>query len=61
MVKIDPTLNPLEVMVVADHLEKQGVTSYTLLPGNDCIWATHNLIHQYYIFSKGLLVDIQVD
>jgi len=48
-------------MVVADRLEKQGVKSYTLLPGNRCIWATHGLINEYYIFSKGLLVDIQID
>ena len=61
MIRIDPTLNPLEVLVVTERLERQGVKSYTLLPGNRCIWATYGLINEYYIFSKGLLVDIQID
>ena len=61
MNKIDPTLNPLEVIVVTEALAKKGVTHYTLAPGNDCIWASYNAVNEYYIFSKGLLVDIQVD
>jgi hypothetical protein len=61
MIRIDPNLNELEVLVVAEHLKNKGVESYTLLPGNRCIWATYGLINEYYIFSKGLLVDIQID
>ena len=61
MIRVDSRLNELEVMVVADHLEKKGVKSYELLQGNRCIWATYGLINEYYIFSKGQLVDIQID
>lgn len=61
MNKIDNTLNPLEVIVVTEALAKKGVTHYTLAPGNDCIWASYNAVNEYYIFAKGLLVDVQVD
>ena len=61
MINIDSTLNPLEVIVVAEALAKKNVTHYTLAPGNDCIWASYGFINEYYIFSKGHLVDIQVD
>ena len=61
MIRIDPTLNEFEVLVVAEHLEKKGVKSYSLLPGNRCIWATYGVINEYYIFAKGQLVDIQTD
>ena len=61
MVRIEPSLNPLEVMVVADRLEKKGITSYTLARGHDCIWAYYGFINEYYIFSSGHLVDIQID
>jgi hypothetical protein len=61
MIRIDPSLNELEVIVVADHLEKKGIKSYTLTEGNDCIWAYYGLINEYYIFKAGHLVDIQID
>jgi hypothetical protein len=61
MNKIDPSLNPLEVLVVTDRLDQRGIKSYTLKPGNDCIWAYYGPFNEYYIFSKGLLVDVQVD
>ena len=61
MISINPTLNELEVMVVAEHLEKRGVTHYTLAQGNDCIWAYYGQINEYYIFKDGYLVDIQID
>jgi hypothetical protein len=61
MVRIDERLNPLEVLLVVERLEKQGVKSYTLLPGNRCIWATYGYINEYYIFNEGKLVDIQID
>ena len=61
MLKIHPDLNPLEVLVVTEALAKKNVNHYTLLPGNECIWASYGLINEYYIFSKGHLVDIQVD
>ena len=61
MNKIDPRLNPLEVIVVAEALAKKGVKHYTLAPGNDCIWAYYGYINEYYIFSQGHLVDVQID
>jgi hypothetical protein len=61
MNKIDPSLNPLEVIVVAEALAKKNITHYSLLPGNDCVWASYNSINEYYIFAKGLLVDVQID
>ncbi len=61
MVSIHPKLNPLEVMVVCEELRKKGITSYTLTEGNNCIWAYYGHINEYYIFSKGQLVDVQID
>ena len=61
MISIDPTLNELEVMIVAERLKAQGVENYTLRRGNDCIWAYYGLINEYYIFKEGHLVDIQID
>jgi hypothetical protein len=61
MNRIDPTLNPLEVIIVAEELAKKGVKYYTLARGNDCIWAYYGYINEYYIFSQGLLVDVQID
>lgn len=61
MITIDPTLNELEVMVVAEKLKEKGVEHYTLRPGNGCIWAYYGYISEYYIFSKGHLIDIQID
>ncbi len=61
MVSIHPKLNPLEVMVVVEEMRKKGIEHYTLTEGNGCIWAYYGRINEYYIFSKGQLVDIQID
>ena len=61
MVRIDPKLNPLEVMIVGEHYERRGIKSYTLTEGNGCIWAYHGVINEYFIFRDGKLVDIQID
>jgi hypothetical protein len=61
MIQIDPSLNELEVLAVAGRLEQAGVKDYTLKQGNNCIWASHGRINEYYIFKNGYLVDIQVD
>ena len=58
---INPTLNPLEVMVVCEELKKKGITHYTLTEGNQCIWAYYGRINEYYIFRDGRLVDVQID
>ena len=63
--RIDPSLNPLEVLLVAEHYEIRGIEHYDLLPGNRCIWATRGSssipINEYFIFHGGKLVDIQID
>jgi hypothetical protein len=65
MVRIDSRLNPLEVMLVAEHYELRGIEHYELLPGNGCIWASRGSssrpINEYFIFSQGKLVDVQID
>jgi len=61
MIRIDPTLNELEVLVVAEYLKNKGVESYTLTQGNECIWAYYGVINEYYIFREGRLVDVQID
>ena len=61
MISINPELNPLEVMIVAERLKAQGVENYTLTQGNDCIWAYYGAINEYYIFKDGELVDVQID
>jgi hypothetical protein len=61
MITINPKLNELEVLVVADHLENKGIKSYTLTKGNNCIWAYYGQINEYYIFRDGQIVDIQID
>jgi len=61
MVSIDPSLNELEVLQVAERLERKGIASYTLTQGNDCIWAYYGQINEYYIFREGRLADVQID
>lgn len=61
MNRIDPSLNPLEVLVVAQHLERRGVRQYDMRPGRDCVWVSYNRLETYWIFEDGKLVDIQVD
>ena len=61
MITIDKTLNELEVMIVAEHLQNKGVENYTLTQGNDCNWAYYGQLNEYYIFRDGRLVDIQID
>ena len=61
MIEVRPGVNEFEAIVVMDHLQKKGVTHAVLTPGNDCVWAYYGVINEYYIFSKGLLVDIQID
>jgi hypothetical protein len=67
MVYIDNAdqMNPLEVMLVADYMEKRGEVNYSMRPGNDCIWVSSGSasvpINRYFIFKDGKMVDIQID
>jgi hypothetical protein len=47
--------------MVCEHYAQRGIKNYNLIPGNDCIWAYHGRINEYFIFRDGKLVDIQID
>ena len=65
MIRIDPDLNELEVLVVAEYYKERGIDHYSLYKGNGCIWGASGSssipINQYFIFRDGHLVDIQID
>jgi hypothetical protein len=61
MISIHPDLNLFEVMLVQEHYRKRGIKCYTLTKGNDCIWAYHGAINEYFIFRNGQIADIQID
>jgi hypothetical protein len=61
MKHIDPSLNPLEVMIIAERLAQDRVEHYTMRPGRDCVWVSYNRLETYWIFRAGRLVDIQID
>jgi hypothetical protein len=48
-------------MLVQEHYRKRGIKCYTLTKGNDCIWAYHGAINEYFIFRNGQIADIQID
>jgi len=61
MKRIDPSLNPLEVMIIAELLATDNIEHYTMRPGNDCVWVSYSQLETYWIFRQGKLVDIQID
>jgi hypothetical protein len=62
-ITINPSLNPLEVILVEDYMKKNHpkVTHYTMTEGNKCVWVYYSFINMYFIFRDGKLVDIQID
>ncbi len=55
-------MNELEMIQVADYMEKQYPTVlYTMTPGNDCIWVYFSFMNLYFIFRNGRIADVQVD
>lgn len=65
MIDVRPGINELELIVVLDKLKERGTKWATVMPGNDCVWVASGSsacpINEYFIFSKGRLVDIQID
>lgn len=61
MNSIDARLNPLEVILVREDLERRGYTTYNLALGNDCIWAQLNQFNLYYVFQNCKIVEVQTD
>jgi hypothetical protein len=62
-ITINPTLNPLEVILVEDWMKqnKPTVTAYTMTRGNDCIWVYWSYMNLYFIFNNGRIADVQID
>lgn len=62
-ISIHPRLNPLEVILVEEHMSKNSpnVAHYTMTEGNDCIWVYYGSMNLYYIFKDGRIHDIQID
>ena len=58
-------INEFELIVVMDKLKSRGTEWAQIRPGNDCVWVSTGSasvpINEYFIFSKGQLVDIQID
>lgn len=54
-------INELELLVVMEDLQKNGVDTASIYKGNGCIWVSRGLVNQYYIFRDGVHVDTQVD
>ena len=51
---------------VREDLERRGVTHAEMQPGaEDVIWVSkgpsHRPVSLYYVFSKGRIIDVQVD
>jgi len=62
-ISIHPELNPLEVILVKDYMDKNNprVTHYTMTRGNDCIWVYYSYMNLYFIFHGGKIHDVQID
>ena len=62
-ITINPTLNPLEVILVEEYMAKHSpkVTAYTMTRGNDCIWVYYSYMNLYFIFRNGKIADVQID
>jgi hypothetical protein len=54
-------VNSFDRLLVIDDLLKKGITDYTILPGNQCVWVSYGLVNCYYIIRKGRIADVQYD
>ena len=58
-------INEFELIVVMDKLTSRGTKWAKIMPGNDCVWVSSGSasvpLNEYFIFSKGHLVDVQID
>ena len=65
MIRVEPGINEFHLMVVLEKLAERGQKWATVQPGNDCVWVSSGSsscpVNEYWIFSKGHLVDIQID
>jgi hypothetical protein len=49
------------MVIVAESLDSDGITNYTMRPGNNCIWVSYGRVDCYYLFKDNKIVDIQYD
>jgi len=65
MVEVRPGVNEFELLVVLARLLERGTEHAVVQPGNACVWVSSGSsscpINEYWIFSKGQVVDIQID
>ena len=54
-------VNSFDRLLVVDDLLKKGITDYTILPGNNCVWVSYGRVNCYYIVHNGRIVDVQFD
>jgi hypothetical protein len=54
-------INEFEAILIMEDLRLRGITNYTMLPGNNCVWVSYGLVNSYYIFRNGQIADIQYD
>ena len=54
-------INSFDRLLVIDDLLKKGITDYTILPGNNCVWVSYGRVNCYYIVHNGRIVDVQFD
>jgi len=54
-------INEFELLKVVEDLRERGVESYSVRPGNNCIWVSYSRVDSYYIFRDGRLFDVQFD
>jgi len=54
-------VNSFDRLLVIDDLLKRGITDYTILPGNQCVWVSYGRVNCYYIVRNGRIVEVQFD
>lgn len=55
-------MNEFQILQVMADLEERGIKSYSMRPGNGCIWVSYPvLVDSYYYFKDGHIVDVQFD
>lgn len=58
-------VNSFDKIIVTDDLSKKGITNYTIMPGNDCVWVNYRKggvsLNCYYIIRQSKIIDIIYD
>jgi hypothetical protein len=54
-------VNSFDRILVVDDLARQGITNYTMRPGNGCVWVSYGLVNCYYVIRDGQIVEVQFD